>query len=253
MILSRRYSIPKDNGNLIILANGPSLSATIDEHLHLLQKSNCMAVNFFANTEFFSVIKPAYYILADPHFFKNTADPNVAKLIDNIQNVSWNMTLLVPTNAIHSLSIRPTSALSIKMYNAVGIEGYDWLTNILFNLKKAMPRPRNILIPALMTGIWIGFKKINIAGADHTWTQSLSVDENNNVISIQPHFYKDNKEETTRIKAEYKQYRLHNILESMAMAFRSYHRIARFAKKKGVEIVNSTPGSFIDAFKRGSL
>ena len=55
---------------LIILANGPSLRQTIDEYGVVLKEFPTLAVNFAANTPEFRSIKPNYYVLADPHFFK---------------------------------------------------------------------------------------------------------------------------------------------------------------------------------------
>ena len=101
-----------------------------------------------------------------------------------------------------------------------------------------------------MTAIRAGYKKIFLVGADHTWSQSLWVDDKNRVVSVQPHFYKDNKEEEERVAAEYAGYHLHDILNSLRIAFRSYFSIADFAARKGVKIYNATPGSFIDAVPR---
>ena len=52
---------------------------------------------------------------------------------------------------------------------------------------------------------------------------------------------------------EYAGYHLHDILNSLTIAFRSYHQIAGYAAKIGAKITNCTPGSFIDAFPRSSL
>jgi len=51
----------------------------------------------------------------------------------------------------------------------------------------------------------------------------------------------------------YRDVRLHDILLSFHIAFRSYHAIERYARARGVEICNCTPGSYIDAFKRKTL
>ena len=113
-----------------------------------------------------------------------------------------------------------------------------------------MPRPRNVLIPSLMVGLRMGYRRIVIVGADHTWTRTLSVDDQNRVVSIQPHFYKDNDKEQERVASVYRDVRLHEVLGSMAIAFRSYHAIADYAARCDVSILNATPGSFIDAFPR---
>jgi hypothetical protein len=55
------------------------------------------------------------------------------------------------------------------------------------------------------------------------------------------------------VKAEYVHHPLHQVLESMMIAFRSYHRIQRYAEARGLKVLNATPGSMIDAFPREAL
>ena len=138
-------------------------------------------------------------------------------------------------------------------FNPTGVEGFEWFTHMAYRAGLGMPRPRNVLIPAIMAGIAMGYKKINLLGADHSWLTTLSVDDDNTVVTVQPHFYKDNNEEKKRVKSVYADVRLHDILLSFHLAFKSYHAIARYAVGRGVEIVNSTENSFIDAFKREKL
>ena len=242
------------NGPILILGNGPSLADTIrDLTPEKIAAMTTMAVNFAANAPEFKSLRPDYYIPADPHFFANPGDANVARLLDNLQNVSWPMTLLLPFGAHKSCSLRPTEHLAIEYYNAVGIEGFQWLCDCAFSHRRGMPRPRNVLIPAIMTAIGLGYKEIYIAGADHTWTATLSVDDDNNVVSIQPHFYKEDDKEVQRIRKEYHKYPLHSILYSFYVAFKAYHQISGYAMRHGVSICNATPGSMIDAFPRRLL
>jgi hypothetical protein len=46
---------------------------------------------------------------------------------------------------------------------------------------------------------------------------------------------------------------LHEILSTMSLAFESYHILKKYADYKEVKILNSTPGSYIDAFERCSI
>ena len=96
----------------------------------------------------------------------------------------------------------------------------------------------------------MGYTKIYLYGADHSWTKTLDVDNENFVISIQPHYYEDNEKELQRVREAYKNLRLHDVLGSMVVAFRSYWEIKDYAEAIGVEILNHTPGSMIDAFPK---
>ena len=67
---------------------------------------------------------------------------------------------------------------------------------------------------------------------------------------MQPHFYQDNDKEHERVRSTYKGLKLHDVLGSMTIAFRSYWQIADYANSRSIEIINATPGSMIDAFPR---
>lgn len=239
---------------LIILGNGPSLRTNLDNDLDLLRSADTLAVNFAANTPEFSEIQPTYYLLADPHFFdKAGEDPNVGRLIENLNSITFPMTLFVPAGARKADSYFHNHNLTVKHFSFTAVEGYTWFENAMMNSHRGMPRPRNVLIPSIMVGIWLGYKEIYLLGADHSWLKTLSVNDRNEVVSIQPHFYKEDSREQQRVNEVYLNRQLHEVLESMMIAFKSYHRIREYADRCGTQIFNSTPSSMIDAFERASL
>lgn len=253
-LLSRHVAIPRQKRErpLVVLGNGPSLTETIEGYFTELQQCDLMAVNFFANTEEFLRLRPRWYVLADPHFFTGAeTDPNVKRLLERIATLtSWPMTLLVPSSGPRLRLPAANPFVTLTRFNAVGAEGPDRLTHALFRANRAMPRPRNVLIPSIMLGIALGYNVIYVAGADHSWMRTLSVTDDNVVVSVQPHFYADNTQERDRVTSVYSGVRLHEVVESFAIAFKAYHDIARYAASRGVTIYNATPGSFIDAFPR---
>ena len=109
------------------------------------------------------------------------------------------------------------------------------------------------MTPSIMLALNSGFRTIYVAGADHSWMKTLSVDENNNVVSIQPHFYKDSEKENTRVSTEYAGYPLYKIVYSFYVAFKAYFDLRDYAGSIGATIYNITPGSFIDAFPRKTV
>ena len=252
VLLSHKSHITKVNGDerLIIMGNGPSLRQTMADNMDILKTNKTLAVNFAANSPEFFEIKPAYYVLADPHFFKNTDNEAVKRLYENISKADWNMTLFVP----FGVKVPEVGDyITVERFNMVGIDGCNWIQNIAFDNARAMPRPRNVLIASIMIAIFKGYKDIYIVGADHSWLQTISVNDNNEVVSVQPHFYKEDKKEIKRVNNEYSSYPLHQIIYSFYIAFRAYHQISRYAEKRNIKIYNSTPGSFIDAFERKPL
>ena len=256
ILSSKRVTMPRADAGarMVILGNGPSLNETIAHSSDFLMQHHRLAVNFAANAPAFTSLQPTHYVLADPHFFQAINEPNVARLWLALSQVDWAMNLFVPVNVSLPSDvagiIAGNACLRLYRYNLAAVGGAEWFENWAYKSRLGMPRPRNVLIPSIMIAIACGYRTIYIAGADHSWTRTLSVDDDNNVVSIQPHFYKEDEKEVQRVNTEYMQYQLHQILYSFYVAFRSYHTIARYAGHLGVDIFNITPGSFIDAFPR---
>ena len=241
---------------IVVMGNGPSLRQTIDRDFNLLMGCDRMAVNFAANAPEFRKLRPSHYILADPHFFRGyESDGNVRALWSNLMAVDWPMTLHLPAGSRGRVpeGVSLSSSVRVRTYNLTPGEGFGAVVYPLFDAGLAMPRPRNVMIPAIMESIRDGYQDITLVGADHTWHQSLWVDEENRVVSVQPQFYKEGSGEQARVRSEYAGYHLHDIFRSMMIAFRSYHEIAGYASSRGVKIYNATPGSMIDAFPRRAL
>ncbi|MEG0011478.1 MAG: hypothetical protein RR061_07925 [Muribaculaceae bacterium] len=261
LLLSKSYNrtpIIASSEELVILGNGPSLNDTLTDSLAFLKSRRLLAVNFAANTDMFCTLKPEFYVLADPHFFISQEQPNVSNLWDTLsKKVDWNITLFIPANIKRSGSwyddIRSNTNINLVFYNTTAVEGFKWLENLCFSRGLGMPRPRNVLIPSLMIALRMRFKTIYLAGADHSWTRTISVNDNNEVVSIQPHFYKEEDTEKKRVNTEYMKYPLYKIMYSFYIAFKSYFTIKRYADKIGATIWNITPGSFIDAFPRKNI
>lgn len=247
-------SLPEHEGKrIIVMGNGPSLNDTIASHMQLLKSTPAMAVNFAALARVFFEIRPRYYVLADPLFFGGSDNGgNFDKLREALRRVDWPMTVFVPAKFLKAAR-KHYSGLDLRPFNFIGLEGYDAFTHAAFSAGLGMPRPRNVLIPAIMLAIGMGYQEVVLTGADHSWTKTLSVTDENEVVSVQPHFYADSDRELSRIRHDYQGIRLHEVVESFAIAFRSYHDIQRYAHGKGVRVLNATPGSFIDAFERIKL
>lgn len=254
---SRRQRRPAHAGGnrVIVLANGPSLNDTIARYRDIIVNTPAVAVNFFANTPYFGELRPRYYVLADPHFFTAVGNDNVDRLWDALAHADWPMTLSVPVSRLAEARRRLGNAPSVTLatFNFVGVEGFEAFERFVFGKGWGMPRPRNVLIPAVMTAIAAGYTEIYLTGTDHSWLETIRVTDDNHVVSVQPHFYEDSNAEHERVTTEYKGYHLHDILNSFRIAFASYHALERYARRAGIHIYNSTPRSYIDAFERRQL
>lgn len=241
-------------GTLIVMGNGPSLRDAIDNHRDVLLNHDLLSVNFAPLTQDFFSLKPKMHLLADGLFFQTEKQGNVEEMWSALRRVDWNMTLYVPVKQRKSKDLMDLpESVEVKYFNLTPASGWKWLMKFLYGRGLAMPRPRNVLVPSLMTAIREGYSSILLTGADHSWSKTLWVTDNNRVVSVQPHFYRDNEKERDRVESLYKDIHLHQIYESFSIAFRSYFAVKDYADSRGVEILNATPGSFIDAFPRTQL
>ncbi len=249
---TRRSADRKDT--IIIMGNGPSLRDAMLYDMDVLKAYPRMAVNLSALAPEFGDLRPDYYILADIAFFVKEKSGKVPALWDALSAVSWPMTLFLPATARGMAEVRRLPVnVTVKYYNLTPAEGFGWLMRPIYDLGLAMPRPRNVLIPSIMSAMREGFRRVVLIGADHNWSKTLWVTERNCVVSVQPHFYKDDDKELRRAEEIFKNVRIHEVYENYAIAFRSYHNLKAYTDRRGVEVLNATPGSFIDAFPRTTL
>ncbi len=261
ILLSRKPSpLPgnlKNSDELVILANGPSLNATVSGHREFLENKTLLAVNFSACSPMFTDLKPEIYLIADPLFWlvpekMNSLFGSLAK------NTGWPLHLFMPVRALCEKEwqniIKTNPNIQIHLYNTTPVEGFKRWANFLYRKGLGVPRPHNVLIPSIATGLRLPFRRIYLAGADHSWLPEINVTENNQVLMHQKHFYDNSSSKADTVKQEdLNPARLHTILYHMHVAFKAYFTLLDYARTLDKEIINITPGSFIDAFPRLKL
>jgi len=250
----------ESNSNLLILGNGPSLKSDIENNLEIIRKFDLLAVNYFATTDYFSTLKPQYYSIAAPEMFKNNSNPEILKnskqlFKDIAKKTNWPMTLFIPAIAYKANEwkkiILENKNIDIVYFNNTPINGFKWFKYFLWKNNYGMPRPHNVLIPSLIISINLKYNNIYINGADHSWLKEISVNNQNEALINQKHFYDYNSSTPKPMhKGGKGQRKLHEILEKFYFTFKSYHEINEFANSQDIKIINLTEGSFIDAFKR---
>ena len=250
----------------LILGNGPSLKQTIDTYpSETLQQFDLMAVNQFADTDYFSVLKPKFYLLnAVTYFQEETA---LSPLYQNLrkelykslsEKITWDMYLIVPFRAKKSSNFKDllnsNPHIHAVYFNQTPGEGFTCFTNFVFNRAWAMPRPHNVLIPGIMHAIHLNYKTIAIVGADHSWLGEISVNNNNEALVHQKHYYDEQTSRPEKVQDYITRPRkLHEILHKFYLSFKGYWDIDTYSKKRKVSIYNCSEVSMIDAFERKSL
>jgi len=253
----------KSGSEAVILANGPSLTGSIIKYREKFIGKDLYCVNNFAMTELYSDIKPGYYVLTGPEYWMNKVGDLYITMREElfrnlIEKTTWKLHLLIPVRArgkkiIESLSEK-NSNIHIHYYNTCPVEGLRCVNHFFYSSGIGMPRPHNVLIPTLMLTVRNRYKNVYVFGADHTWLDKITVNDKNEALVDQQHFYDSGSSKPgVMYMLGQRPRRLFEILHKLMLAFRAYFDILEYSRKKRVKIVNCTPGSLIDAFDRGEM
>ncbi len=248
--------------NCIIFGNGPSLNDFIETQKDNINYKNTdiFCVNYFANTGYYSRIKPQYYVINSVELWQENSQDRVKSNSINLMNniaskTKWKMNIFLPPIAKShkqwQQSLGNNSNITIYYFNQTPVEGFDFFKNFCYNKNLGMPRPHNIIIPSLMIAILLNYEKIFLTGVEHSWLKDITVDFNNNVLIRHKHFYDEHTSKPrTMHKGGVGQRKLFEVLEKFMLTFKGYIEIDRFAKHKNVKIYNLTEDSYIDTFEK---
>lgn len=242
----------KDTGkgkDAFVLANGPALKGVVDKYLDMLKENDCIVLNFFGNTDVFRLLKPKYYVLLDPAFFGGDSNErineSIKRLIDNFQRVDWNMTLFVPASngVINNAEKRINNArIKVVPFNATRIVGFKGFRNWMYAHNMGLPSTKNVLFPAIMLMLNLGYEHVYLYGAEFSWVKTYNVDEENGKIYTDDvHFYGND-----RIYLEKGGFCFD--MGCLYEALKCTYMIQDYTDYIGRQVVNRTKGSFIDAF-----
>ena len=235
-----------------VLANGPSLK----EELPILikdesfQTASKFVLNFFSTTEFYKIVKPENYCLADKGFFIENAKEGHRKTISALNNeTSWKLRLFVPNNFYpvakkminnHNITIVPISTLKF--------EGFEKKRYKYYKQGKAVPSFVNVTLMIEYLLLNMGCKDIRLYGVDHTFFNNMAVDEENHLCLVDNHYYGNEYRTLRRFDGSY--FTMCEWLMDKYLTFKEHERIRGYADYLGAQIVNCTKGSLIDAYIR---
>ena len=239
-----------------ILANGPSLKHILDNKRHLLEDSDVLVLNNFGNQEVFFELRPTYYIVLDPAYYdinfrvdqEINADMSRSaetQLMANLNKVDWPMTLLIPQKALQIFQAHiKNDNIRFAIFQTTRVLGYDGFQNWMYKHNQGVPSSRNVVFPAMINLINMGYKSIYLYGMEFSWLKNMEVDPSNGLIIMNDnHFY--SKDEIRHFgKGYYKR-----MLNVMCEDINATDQIAKYALYRNVKMINRTIGSFVDSFE----
>ncbi|MCR9171622.1 MAG: hypothetical protein NXI10_03960 [bacterium] len=274
-VLSKKTKIyaHKQSDELLILGNGPSLKTDMEKLNSLKTNRDVLSVNYFPVTNEFLDFKPQYHVITSSMYWKKAEsknwDKDRNKVFQNlVEKVTWELHLFVPMIARSSNRWRDFMAknpnIKINFINLTPIDTDPAFFKRFLERFKACPRPHNVLVPSILIGINLNYKRCYLAGADHSWIPEIFVTNDNMVMVAQKHFYADQFKGinstllTDKAKPMFNEdgsggKKLHEILYKFYCSFKSYWLLKEYAELKGTQIFNLTEGSYIDAFDKISF
>lgn len=237
---------------LRILGNGQSLNSV---YLNCEDEIDYMVVNRHVLVDNYIILKPKYYVLADPFFFSHEKGLDILRQLD--AKTTWDMTLFIPygrKSVKRWKTFFHNNKIEVKTYNSLIFRGYKSISYYLYKQQVSMPRVQNVLVASIMLGLQMEYNKIELYGVEHSWTKYLTVGDDNLVYLENPHIYDKGKVPPKPIKEiqHEEEFPMWFALECYMYMFKSYSIIEDYVKSAGLKtkIINKTSGSFIDAFKR---
>lgn len=263
-IISKAFTLAKPlpkgfSGRLHVLANGPSLKDELSNISSIgeFDKVDYAVVNFFAFEELFTKIKPKHYSLADPMFFQETRNAdNVHRLFSILDtSVDWKMNIYIPAHKYSSFlefSNLKNGFIKIWKVNTITYSGFESLRYFFYKKSIASPKMQTVAVLAIFVGLNVGYREIELFGVDHSFLDSLFVDENNQLCNRELHFYDDGKAALKPIlkNANDAPWTISDYLIAISNMFKGHEHLQGYATYLGASILNCTPNSFIDAYQR---
>lgn len=251
-----------DADTLAILGNGPSLGRELPQLIDsgALAERDLLAVNYFALDARFETVRPAYYVLSDPMFFRDSEQRDrVAELYRTLNaRVTWPMHLYVQyynPERFDYRAVLPNPLIRIIPFHTQLYRGFPRLTFRLFRRGLGSANFGTVVQVGEYIALLLGYRTVELYGVDHTLLDGLTVDEENRLCRRDSHYYDTAPAAPQPIfqKVPHVPYTMSVYLGEVAELFRGHEVLRDYAAWLGARIVNRTRGSLIDAYERDPL
>jgi hypothetical protein len=226
---NRKYKNLHKNERCFILATGPSLSNLSDSAIEVLKNEVCMGVNSFYKVKSTSKIIPQYYFLLDNLYWE--AWSSVFSDLKVLYGAEC------PT-FVTDYRTKPFIFNNDKEFESIFLYTKKYPVDYIdAELDKNMFIGMNVVSTAILSAIYFGFTEIYLVGADYNAFCNRG----------RGHAYED-KEELSNVD-----YNLAFYLKFYWIGTEFHYLIYKYAKLKGVKVVNLNPESLLDAYPKSNI
>ena len=260
--VGRAGVVGRPSQELVLLANGPSLGRELPRLLargdH--RTKDFLVVNFFAEDDRFEEIRPKYYVLSDPMFFRQSVNRERVEALYRRLNekVTWEMNLYVQYYNPERFDYRrrlPNPHIRIVPFHTLLYHGFRSVEFWLFRHGLGSANFGTVIQNGEYIGLLLGYRHLSLYGVDHTLLEGLCVDASNRLCRADRHYYDQGAAAAPRpiyfnATLPPVPYTMASYLAEVAELFRGHEVLRDYAATLGARIVNHTAGSMIDAYER---
>lgn len=249
----------KVNNTCVVIGNGPSLKEDINDILKL-EKVDFFCVNHMAESDYFTILRPNKYALLDSYFWSHDADEKLKQkrmaLFEALnKKVDWEINIYVPRNADLDYLKRNVINDNVKLIRLQVIPVHDInYSKLPYILLQGVysPPPCNVLIYAIYLAIIAGYQRIDLYGADLSFTEDVVVDQNSNQLLIEyKHFYGQSTFEPLYKNPErVTPFTMESLYKTTYLTFFSHNLLNEMALIRGIKVTNKSSYSLIDSYER---
>ncbi len=231
-----------------IIGNGPSLK---HHDLNKLTNEFVFTVNFMMKSDNFKTLNPNYHLFFDPVVFGMNPDNKDEKeridLIANTKKTNPDLTYIIPYRR------RKNFLKWFPGHKFLFIYNYKTYTPALKNassLHRITPGFQNVIVYAINTAIYMGFKEIYLLGVD--MTGFLEHFEYNKTNDNWGHSYAKTDEEKEKIKSYLKEHQIDNefYLKTYGKTFEHLKTMQANVLEKNAKLFNASEHGALDFIPR---
>ena len=219
-----------------IIGNGPSLAR---QDLAPLAGELSIAMNGFVRHPLLDVVRPTYYLFADGTFFDGSDSSQ--KLLADVRERVIQSEFIAPYSAARD--IRAHGWLDERKTRYVAFAGNLRSARLRHvDLTRTVPNVQNCMQLSVMLALYAGCTEIYLLGADHDFLAHQGTHR---------HFYAGpTLAGHPVVDDDYGRYRYLDMIRIVTDVWLGYDALRRHADRRGVQIINSTEGGFLDVFPR---
>ena len=229
-----------------VVASGPSIKKSLE---NTDNSDEFYMMNGLASTDYMQKYMVSTFFLFDPIFFDiPLVNENAKAVWDDLNNhVSWDMKLIVP-NRFEKVAFQMLENSRIRL---LGVRDTGILTEnpkidfFFYRHNLGIPPVGTVAMYAVYWAIQCGAKTIYLHGVDYSY--EFEVDSENRIWQL--YQYADGRKVRNEMK-KYENGKLWKLYETLASEFKVFKWIDLYAKSRNIEILNASPTSKVDAYKK---